>query len=87
MGGRPRLATRTCARSWPGSAWALKHRPAVGVTIARRQQGRPPQVAARAWAAQQCLCARFRVLAARKHVKRIVAAAIAREPAGFLWPR
>lgn len=45
------------------SAWALKHRPAVGVQIARRQQGLPPAVAARAWAAQQRLCARFRVLA------------------------
>jgi transposase len=62
-----------------------QHRPAVGVTIARRQQGLPPEVAARAWAAQQRLCARFRVLAARKNVKSIVAAAIAREPAGFLW--
>jgi transposase len=67
------------------SAWALKHRPAVGVQIARRQQGLPPQVAARAWAAQQRLCARFRVLAARKNIKSIVAAAIARELAGFLW--
>jgi transposase len=63
----------------------LKHRPAVGVTIARRQQGLPPEVAARAWAAQQRLCARFRALAARKNVKSIVAAAIARELAGFLW--
>jgi transposase len=67
------------------SAWAYQHRPAVGVQIARRQQGLPPQVAARAWAAQQRLCARFRVLAARKNIKSIVAAAIARELAGFLW--
>jgi len=67
------------------SAWAYQHRPAVGVTIARRQQGLPPEVAARAWAAQQRLCARFRALAARKNIKSIVAAAIARELAGFLW--
>ena len=83
--GSPRLATPTCAPSWPGSAWAYQHRPAVGVQIARRQQGLPPAVAARAWAAQQRLCARFRVLAARKNVKSIVATAIARELAGFLW--
>ena len=57
----------------------------------RRRADRPPPagpapaVAARAWNAQQRLCARFRVLAARKNVKSIVAAAIARELAGFLW--
>ena len=67
------------------SAWAYQHHPAVGVRIARRQQGLPPAVGARAWKAQQRLCARFRVLAARKNVKSIVAAAIARELAGFLW--
>jgi hypothetical protein len=53
--------------------------------VARRQQGLPPAVVARAWAAQQRLCARFRALAARKNTKSIVAAAIARELAGFLW--
>ena len=31
------------------------------------------------------LCGRFRHLAARKNVKSVVAAAIARELAGFLW--
>jgi transposase len=67
------------------SAWSYQHRPGVGVEIARRQQGLPPDVVARAWAAQQRLCARFRALAARKHTKSIVAAAIAQELAGFLW--
>jgi len=67
------------------SAWSYQHRPGVGVEIARRQQGLPPEVVARAWAAQQRLSGRFRTLAARKHTKSIVAAAIARELAGFLW--
>src|SRR5919204_326560 len=67
------------------SAWSYQHRPSVGVEIARRQHGLDPAVVARAWAAQQRLCARFRVLAARKNIKPIVAAAIARELAGFLW--
>jgi transposase len=67
------------------SAWSYQHRPSVGREIARRQQGLDPAVIARAWAAQQRLCARFRTLAARKHTKSIVAAAIARELAGFLW--
>jgi len=42
-------------------------------------------VVARAWAAQQRLSGRFRTLAAPKPTKSIVAAAIARELAGFLW--
>jgi len=67
------------------SAWAYQHRPGVGVQLARRQQGLAPEVTTRAWAAQQRLCARFRTLAARKNVKSIVAAAIARELAGCLW--
>jgi transposase len=67
------------------SAWSYQHRPAVGVELARRQHGLDPAVTARAWAAQQRLAGRFRRLAARKHTNSIVAAAIARELAGFLW--
>jgi transposase len=46
---------------------------------------RPGRSSPRAWAAQQRLCTRFRTLAARTHTNSIVAAAIARELAGFLW--
>ena len=53
--------------------------------IARRHHGLDPAVIARAWVAQQRLCGHFRRLAARKHTKSIVAAAIAWELAGFLW--
>jgi hypothetical protein len=63
----------------------LKHRPTVGVELRRRQQGLDPQVVARAWAAQLRLCGRFRRLAARKDSTNVVATAIARELAGFLW--
>jgi hypothetical protein len=35
--------------AWIGLAY--QHRPAVGLQIARRQQGLPPEGAARAWAA------------------------------------
>jgi hypothetical protein len=65
------------------SAWSYQHRPSVGREIAGRQQGLDPEVVARAWAAQRRLCGRFRALAARKNTKSIVAAAIAREPAGL----
>jgi transposase len=67
------------------SAWAYQHRPSVGTTIAARQQGLDPEVVTRAWAAQLRLCGRFRRLAARKTAKNVVATAIARELAGFLW--
>jgi hypothetical protein len=42
VAGSPRPATRTCAPSWPGSAWSYQHRPSVGVEIGRRQQGLAP---------------------------------------------
>jgi transposase len=67
------------------SAWAYQRKPYVGTQIALRQQGLPPEVVARSWAAQLRLCGRFRHLAARKNNKRVVAAAVARELAGFLW--
>ena len=40
---------------------------------------------ARSWTAQVRLTKRFHHLAAHKNVKSVVAAAIARELAGFLW--
>jgi transposase len=67
------------------SAWAYQHHPAVGVDLKRRQAHAEAATIARAWAAQQRLCARFRRLAARKTDKKIVVTAIARELAGFVW--
>jgi transposase len=67
------------------AAWAYQHRPHVGVTIAARHDGLPPEVLARAWNAQVRLSHRFRALARRKNVRSVVAAAVARELAGFLW--
>jgi len=66
-------------------AWQYQHRPYVGSVIASRQEGVGPETVARAWAAQLRLCGRFRHLAARKNTKSVVAAAVARELAGFLW--
>ena len=67
------------------AAWAYQHRPSVGAHIRRRQEGLTPETVARAWSAQLRLSGRFRALAARKNVKSVVAAAVARELAGFLW--
>ena len=67
------------------SAWAYKHRPGVGARLLARQEGAPAETVARAWAAQQRLSRRFRALSARKNVASVVAAAVARELACFLW--
>ena len=67
------------------AAWAYQHSPNVGVGIRERQAGVAPETVARSWAAQVRLSRRFRQLAAHKNVRSVVAAAIARELAGFLW--
>ena len=67
------------------AAWSYQHRPSIGAGIRQRQTGVSPATAARSWAAQVRLSSRFRQLAAHKNARSVVAAAVAREPAGFLW--
>jgi transposase len=67
------------------AAWAYQFPPRIGATLQRRQEGLPPDVLARSWTAQVRLCGRFRRLAARKDRRTVVATAVARELAGFLW--
>ena len=67
------------------AAWAYRHHPFVGQTLARRQRGAPAEVIAHAWTAQQRLHRRYCRLAARGKPKSHVVTAIARELTGFLW--
>jgi transposase len=67
------------------SAWSYRNRAAIGVDLRRRQVHADPATLARSWTAQQRLCGRFRRLVARKTDKKVVATAIARELAGFVW--
>lgn len=67
------------------AAWSYQHRPSVGVGIRQRQLEVAPATVARSWTAQVRLSSRFRQLAAHKNVRSVVAAAVARELAGFLW--
>ena len=67
------------------SAWAYRNKAAIGAGLRARQQDVPAETLARSWKAQQRLCGRFRRMAERKNVKTVVATAIARELAGFLW--
>ena len=67
------------------AAWSYQHHPSVGAGISQRQVGVPPATVARSWKAQSRLSARFRQLCVHKNVRSVVAAAVARELAGFLW--
>jgi transposase len=67
------------------SVWAYQHRPHISVVLKRRHQGVGPDTLARSWKAQQRLCGRFRRLGATKSSRNVVATAVARELAGFLW--
>ena len=67
------------------SAWAYRNKALIGAGLRERQRGVPPETLARSWHAQQRLCGRFRRMSERKNVKTVVATAIARELAGFLW--
>jgi len=67
------------------AAWSYNHVANVGHGLRERQDGVPAGTIARSWSAQTRLSKRFRALAARKNVKSVVATAVARELAGFLW--
>jgi transposase len=68
------------------AAWSYRHRPAVGVTLKRRQAQAAPETVARSWKAQQRLSARYRKMTEHQGKPAGVAVvAVARELAGFVW--
>ena len=67
------------------AAWAYRHRPCVGATLAARQKTASPEVKDIAWKAQHRLHSRYRKLLAKGKTKQQVVTAIARELLGFIW--
>jgi transposase len=68
------------------AAHHYRHAPAIGQTLARRQHGQDPRVIAIAWRAQRRLHQRWQHLHHhRRKPASVVAIAVARELAGFLW--
>jgi transposase len=68
------------------AAHHYRHRPHIGATLARRQQGRDARVIAIAWRAQRRLYERWQHLYhQRRKPSGVVAIACARELAAFLW--
>jgi transposase len=68
------------------AAWHYRRRPAISLTLRRRQNGQPPAAIDAAWRAQLRLSARWAHLDARRAKRRTtVAVAVARELACFIW--
>jgi len=67
------------------AAWAYRHRPNIGETLRKRQEGVSEEIREIAWKAQHRLHARYRKLMARGKVKGKVVTAIGRELLGFIW--
>jgi transposase len=67
------------------AAWHYERVPAVGSTLARRQQGQPAHVLRIAWQAQRRLYRLYRSLRARGKPGNVATVAAARELACFLW--
>jgi len=67
------------------AAWSYRFRPAIGVTLRRRQHGAAPGTLARSWQAQRRLHARYKTMTARGKPAAVAVTAMARELAGFVW--
>ena len=67
------------------SAWTYKHHARVTLPLIKRQEGLPRSICQISWKAQLRLCARYRRMVARKKPMQVVAIAIAREIAAFMW--
>jgi transposase len=68
------------------AAHHYRRRPAIGATLARRQEGQDPRIIEIAWRCQRRLYERWQHLREqRRKPAGVVAIAVARELAGFLW--
>jgi transposase len=67
------------------AARAYRFKPAIGVTLRRRQCGAEPGTLARSRKAQRHLHARYKAMTARGEPPAVAVTAVARELAGFAW--
>jgi transposase len=67
------------------AAWAYRHPPRVGYEKQAQVAAAPRRAREIAWKAQVRLCKRFRTLSRRGKKSTVVATAIARELAAFIW--
>lgn len=67
------------------AAWSYRHRPGVGLTLRKRQEGLPAEIVEIAWKAQHRLHRRYHKLFERGKTKQQTITAVGRELIGFLW--
>lgn len=67
------------------SSWTYRFPARTSRHLLKRSQELPEPIRKTAWKAQVRLCGRFRSLSAKGKPKQVVATAIARELAGFIW--
>jgi transposase len=67
------------------AAWAYRFKPAIGVTLRRRQHDASPGTLARSWKAQRHLHAKYKTMTSRGKPPGVAVTAVARELAGFVW--
>jgi transposase len=85
LGGITKAANGQARRALIEAAKAYRHRAKGSEQIRARQQQLPAALGDIAWRAQVRLCGRYRKLHARGKHPNTIAAAIARELAGFAW--
>jgi transposase len=85
QGAITRAGNRHVRRLLIETAWHYRHKPAVGVKLAKRRRGQPPAVIARADRAQQRLCRQYRRMVAKDKHHNTIVVAIARMLVGYLW--
>jgi transposase len=67
------------------AAWAYRHRPRIGATLAARQKAVSQEAKEISWKAQHRLHSRYSNLLAKGKTKQKVITAVARELLGFIW--
>ena len=67
------------------SAWTYKYHARVTLPLIKRQRDLPKSICQISGKAKLRLCARYRMMIARKKPAQVVAVAIARELAAFMW--
>jgi transposase len=66
------------------ASWSYRFRPAIGVTLRRRQDGAQPDTLAASWKAQRRLHGKYKQMTTRGKPAAVAIVAVARELAGFL---
>lgn len=84
-GGITKTGNRHLRRLLIETAWHYRHKPTVGVKLAKRRRGQPAAMIARADRAQQRLCRQYRLMTGKGKHHNTIVVAIARMLIGYVW--